>query len=345
MYVTIFAFINKNYTYPDFWENILITGDKMRKLILFLSLTLVVSIGIPSIYILHHGVYKKPPPEDEEKITIYIKEEDRIIETTKGQYLREVVAAEMPAAFELEALKAQAVAARTYLKSRMNAYSLSGTPEEHKGADICTDYAHCKAWIPEQKRRDLWGETAQENWAKIDRAVSETAEELVLFNGEVISAAFHSTSSGMTESSKDVWGGERAYLVSVESPGEESAPNFHTQSTVSFDDFKRIILENVENSNKDEEPVAEIKRSKAGGIITAKLFGGEITGTKLRNLFGLKSTNINITINENDVLFDVKGYGHGVGMSQYGANAMAKNGSTYTEILTHYYQGTTVEKR
>lgn len=316
----------------------------MRKLITFICLTVAVSVGIPSLYIIRHGVYKKPPPEDEEIITIYIKEEDRVAETTKGQYLREVVAAEMPATFEIEALKAQAVAARTYLKSRMNAYDASQPPEEHKGADICTDYAHCKAWISEEKRRDLWGEDADNNWAKIDTAVSETAEELVLFEDEVISAVFHSTSSGMTESSKDVWGGERAYLVSVESPGEESAPNFHTQKTVSFDVFKRTILENFDGAKEDAEPVGEIKRSQAGGIITATLFGSEISGSKLRNLFELKSANINITINEDEVLFDVKGYGHGVGMSQYGANAMAKNGSTYTEILTHYYQGTTVGK-
>lgn len=336
--------MNKNYTYPAFLENILITGDRMRKLIIFLCLTVAVSVGIPSIFIIKHGVYKKPPPEDEEIITLYIKEEDRVAETTKGQYLREVVAAEMPAAFEEEALKAQAVAARTYLKSRMNAYAASEPPQEHKGADICTDYAHCKAWISESKRRDLWGEDADANWSKIDSSVSETAEEVVLYDGEVISAVFHSTSSGMTESSKDVWGGERAYLISVESPGEENAPNFHTQKTVSLDEFRSTILQNIEGSSEKAEPVGEIKRSKAGGIITATLYGAEISGTKLRNLFELKSANINITMSENDVLFDVKGYGHGVGMSQYGANAMAKNGSTYTEILTHYYQGTTVEK-
>lgn len=314
----------------------------MRRIIVFLCLTLAVSVGIPSVFIIKNGVYKKPPPEDEEIISLYIKEDDKIVETTKGQYLREVVAAEMPAAFETEALKAQAVAARTYLKSRMNAYTANEPPPEHKGADICTDFAHCKAWISEEKRRDLWGEDADKNWAKISLAVSETAEEFVLYEGEVISAVFHSTSSGRTESSEDVWGGKRAYLVSVESPGEESAPNFHTQKTVSLEEFRRTILDNIEGSSENAELIGEIRRSDAGGIITARILGAEIDGTRLRNLFSLKSANINITVSENDVLFDVKGYGHGVGLSQYGANAMAKNGSNYTEILTHYYQGTTV---
>lgn len=251
----------------------------------------------------------------------------------------------MPASFEPEALKAQAVAARTYLQSRMNAYDEASPPQEHKGADICTDSSHCKAWISEEKRRTLWGDEADANWAKIDKAVSETEGEVVLYNGNIISAVFHSTSSGRTESSKDVWGGERPYLVSVESPGEEVAPNFKTEKSISLNDFKQIVFAELEGASEDFSPVGEIARSDAGGIITAEIYGVKISGTRLRNLFDLKSANITISITENDVHFAVKGYGHGVGMSQYGANAMAKNGKNYVEILTHYYSGTTVERR
>ncbi len=315
----------------------------MRQMIIFLVLTILVSVGIPAIFVLHSGIYKKPTPEDSSSIKVYINAEDKVVEMTKGQYLREVVSAEMPASFELEALKAQAVAARSYLTARMNAYEKDGKPAEHKDADICTDPAHCKAWISESERRSLWGDEADKNWEKIERAVAETAGEVVYFGDEVISAVFFSTSSGKTESSKDVWGGDRAYLVSVESPGEENAPNFKSEKTISVDELKRIISENIEGTDFSNGVFGDIVRSDAGGIITITLGGVPIKGTLFRTMFDLKSTNVNITVENDNVHFDVTGYGHGVGMSQYGANAMARRGSDYKEILAHYYQNTQIK--
>lgn len=317
----------------------------MRKIIIFFVLIIVISVGIPALFVLRFGVYKKPLPEDIAPIKVYITAQDKVVEMTKGQYLREVVSAEMPASFELEALKAQAVAARSYLTARMAAYAKDGSPPEHKGADICTDSAHCKAWISEEKRRELWGADADANWEKISRSVSETSGEVILAGGEVISAVFHSTSSGRTENSRDVWGGDRSYLVSVESPGEENAPNFKSEVIVSQDEFRRIAAENIEGVDFANGLVGDITRSDAGGIISITVGGVSIKGTQLRSMFGLKSTNAVIEVRENDVRFDVTGYGHGVGMSQYGANAMAKRGADYKEILTHYYQGTEVAKR
>ncbi len=314
----------------------------MRRIAIFLFSIILICIGIPSVFVLKNGVYKKPLPEDLATIKVYIKDEDKVVEMSKGQYLREVVSAEMPASFEIEALKAQAVAARSYLTARMNAYAIGGKPAEHKGADICTDFAHCKAWISEAKRRELWGSDADKNWAKISLAVADTKEQVIYFNNEVISAVFHSTSSGRTESSKDVWGGERVYLTSVESPGEENAPNFKSEKTISIDEFKRIAIENIEGVNFDTELIGNIIRSESGGIITINIGTKPVKGTLFRTMYDLKSTNVNLTVNENDIHFDVTGYGHGVGMSQYGANAMALRGSNYTEILTHYYQGTEI---
>ncbi len=316
----------------------------MRKIAFFIILIIFICVGIPALFVLKSGIYKKPLPEDLVAIKVYIKEKDKVVEMSKSQYLKEVVSAEMPASFEAEALKAQAVAARSYLTARINAYLIGEKPPEHKGADICTDSAHCKAWISESDRRKLWGADAENNWQKISQAVEETAEEVIYYNNEIISAVFHSTSSGHTESSKDVWGGERAYLVSVESPGEEVAPNFKSQKIITLDEFKNIITEKVDGADIELELVGEIVRSKAGGIITINLGKVPVKGTAFRTMFGLKSTNVNITIGENEVQFDVTGYGHGVGMSQYGANAMAKSGKTYVEILTHYYQGTNVAK-
>ncbi len=317
----------------------------MRKFAIFIILIIVISIGIPSAFVLKKGVYKKPVPEDLATVSVYIKNEDKVVDMPKGQYLKEVVSAEMPASFEVEALKAQAVAARSYLEARLTAYQANGTPEEHKGADICTDFAHCKAWISEEKRRELWGGDADKNWDKISRAVNETADEVIFSDGNIISAVFHSTSSGRTESSKDVWGGERTYLTSVESPGEEAAPNFKSDKTISLDEFKNIVKEKIDGVNLDAELIGEISRSEAGGIITINIGTIPVKGTEFRTMFDLKSTNVNIDIGENDIHFDVTGYGHGVGMSQYGANAMAKNGKNYVEILSHYYQGTSVGKK
>lgn len=316
----------------------------MRQMIIFLVFTILISLGIPMLFILNFGVYKKAASEDSELIKVYISKEDRVAEMSKGQYLREVVSAEMPASFETEALKAQAVAARSYLYARMNAYKKDGNPPEHKGADICTDPTHCKAWISESERKALWGTEADGNWSKIDKAVSETSGEMIYYGDEVISAVFFSTSSGKTENSKDVWGGERAYLVSVESPGEENAPNFKSEKLLSVDELKRIVSENIDGADFSNGVFGDIVRSDAGGIITITLGGVPIKGTLFRSIFDLKSTNVNISVENNTVRFDVTGYGHGVGMSQYGANAMAKHGSDYKEILTHYYQNTEVKK-
>lgn len=295
------------------------------------------------LFVFNFGVYKKAVNEDSEVIKVYIANENRVAEMSKGQYLREVVSAEMPASFEIEALKAQAVAARSYLYVRMNAYAKNGTPPEHNGADICTDPTHCKAWISESERKTLWGAEADDNWKKIEQAVTETSGEVIYFGNEVISAVFFSTSSGKTENSKDVWGGERAYLVSVDSPGEENAPSFKSEKLISVDELKRIISENIDGADFSNGVFGDIIRSDAGGIITITLGGVPIKGTLFRNIFDLKSTNVNISVEDNTVRFDVTGYGHGVGMSQYGANAMAKHGSVYKEILSHYYQNTEVK--
>ncbi len=315
----------------------------MKKVMVVIVAVLLVTVLIPLFTYIKNGKYEKPTPESEETLSVYIKDEDRVEEMSKSQYLKEVVSAEMPANFELEALKAQAVAARSYLESRRSAYKVSGTPEEHKGAEICTDSTHCKAWITESKRRELWGADADKNWAKISRAVDETAGEVVTYNGEVISAVFHSTSSGKTEASKDVWGGDRPYLVSVESPGDKVSPKYKSQKEISLTEFKKIAEENIPEVDFSKGIIDGIKRSDAGGIMEVTIGGVRIHGTKLRSIYGLRSTNATIEISGDKVVFDVTGYGHGVGMSQYGANYMASCGKNYCEILTTYYQGTEVK--
>lgn len=317
----------------------------MKKIFIILAVVFVITALIPVSVYLHFGRYEKPKPEAEETLSVYIKSEDKVVEMSKSQYLKEVVSAEMPANFELEALKAQAVAARSYLEARRAEYKRSGTPDEHKGAEMCTDSTHCKAWISEGKRRESWGSEADSNWEKISKAVTETTDEVMTYDGEIISAVFHSTSSGRTENSKDVWGGDKPYLVSVESPGDKVSPKYKSEKEISLSEFKRIAEENIENVDFSKELVGDTARSEAGGILTISIGGVKIKGTQLRSIYDLRSTNVEISIEDETVFFDVTGYGHGVGMSQYGANYLAGEGKNYQEILKTYYTGIEIVKR
>ena len=277
-------------------------------------------------------------------ISVYIVSEDEVCSISKSQYLKEVVAAEMPATFEEEALKAQAVAARSYIAARQNAYKMSGDTDVHKGADVCTDFSHCNAWISEEKCRENWGAESDKLWDKVSRAVDETAGEVITYNGEIISAVFHSTSSGKTENSKDVWGGDKPYLVSVDSPGDEESPKFRSEKIIPISEFEEIAKNNIEGVNFKKETVGKITRSEAGGILTISIGGVKVKGTKFRSIYELRSTNVQVTVADGNIKFDVKGYGHGVGMSQYGANYLAAQGKNYKEILAAYYSGTQIEK-
>ena len=315
----------------------------MKRIVFVLAVVFAATVLIPIATYMHFGKYREKEKENE-TLSVYIKNEDRVEQMNMAQYLKEVVSAEMPASFEPEALKAQAVAARSYLEARRNAYKTSGIPDVHKGAEICTDSAHCKAWISEEKRRKSWGTEADVNWRKISNAVDATLGEVMTYNGEIISAVFHSTSSGKTENSKDVWGGERPYLVSVDSPGDLQSPKYKSEKEMTMEEFKKTATENIKGVDFSKEIIGDIYRSEAGGILSISIGGAAVKGTEFRKIFGLRSTNVNIVQNGDKINFDVTGYGHGVGMSQYGANYLASEGKNYKEILKTYYTGIEIEK-
>jgi len=302
----------------------------MRRFLFFSLAGFLLIMFIP-YFIIYFGV-------DRDIIKVYVVSEDSVREMNREQYLKEVVSAEMPVEFNIEALKAQAVAARTYLKSREKK-----SFEEHKGAVICTDYKHCKAWMSEKERKGQWKpEKSDEYWKRISQCVDETKDKYIVYNGEVIEALFHSTSSGYTENASDVWGKSVPYLVSVKSEGEELSPRYKSQKTVSKEEFKNKISENFENTDWSGDLFCDIVRSEAGGIKTLKTGGVTVTGVQLRTIFELRSTNIEITEEGENIIFDVTGNGHGVGMSQYGANYLASTGMGYEDILKHYYTGTQI---
>jgi stage II sporulation protein D len=256
-----------------------------------------------------------------------------------GQYLIGVVAAEMPASFGPEALKAQAVAARTETLYHILLYK----SPTHPDADICDDPTDCQAYKTESELREKWGDSYDAYIKKITDAIRATDGECLIYGGEPIQAVFHSSSAGQTADSGEVWENSLPYLVSVKSP--ESAadvPNYVSTVTVSLSDFKATVLNYYPQAAfpKDRAKwVTDITHTESGRIKTVKVGGVTVSGTSLRAMFGLRSTAASIAVDNKNVTFTTTGYGHGVGMSQYGANAFASEGKNYREILTWYYTG------
>lgn len=261
-------------------------------------------------------------------------------ELTMADYLWGVVAGEMPASFEEEALKAQACAARTYTVIQQNAAT-----EKHPGADICTDSTCCQAYVERAAAEARWGLNAQEYSDKITQAVAETDGLGILYEGQPIQALFFSSAAGKTVDAVAVWGSAVDYLVSVDSPEGDEVPNYRSQAVLTAEEVKDLTLSAYPGADLSGDPsgwFGEVRRDE-GGTVTSLLLGGvTLTGSQARTLFSLRSAAFSVTFDGTNFTFDVTGYGHGVGMSQYGANAMAKEGKNFEDILTWYYTGTQV---
>ncbi len=276
-------------------------------------------------------------------ITVYNKADQSVQSYPFSEFLTCVVASEMPATFEEEALKAQAVAARTYLLQRVLYYQKNGTPKEHHGALTCTDSTHCQAYIAKEERLKSWGQNADLYWKKVSGAVSGTANIIMTYDGKPINAVFHSMSSGATESAQSVWGSDVPYLKSVNSSLDKNAPQYQTEVTLTKEQLKKVLSDHVKDVNFEHGIFGNIERSNTGSIRSIVVGNVKITGAQFRKILNLRSTNIQFSVEGNSVHMMVRGYGHGVGMSQYGANFLAKEGKKYPEILTSYYTGIRVE--
>ena len=264
----------------------------MKKILLVVVIIIFITLLLPlAIVWLIGGGGEGQSPIEGGTVSVYVSEEDCVKDMDINEYLKCVVAAEMPADFEEEALKAQAVAARTYLYSHIAEKDKGNIAESHNGAAICTDSTHCQAYISEDKRRESWGAGADENWNKISTAVDETTGQIMTYNDEIISAVFHSTSSGITESAVDVWGADVPYLQSVASAGDEESPKYHSELTLSEQEFKNIAEEKIDGVDWNNGLVSNINRSNAGGIVTLDVGGVNIKGTEFRNIFSIEATN------------------------------------------------------
>lgn len=270
-------------------------------------------------------------------ITLLHKKTGAIEQVNLDDYLCNVVSAEMPATFEQEALKAQAIVARTY-----TIYKILN--KKHDNADICDDSTCCQAWISKEDRLERWEESQRENnWEKISKAVKDTSGKIVTYENKPIDAFFHSNSGGITEIPVNVWGGtEYPYLQSVETSGEDAYTQYSSEVILSQEELLNKLQVkyadiSIDFTNPDDIKILEYTESTR--VKTVKFGNYEISGVEARSLFGLKSTNFEITRENDKIKFSVKGYGHGVGMSQTGADSMAKQGSSAEDIIKHFYTG------
>lgn len=276
-----------------------------------------------------------------QQIPVYDHREDKLIVMDFERYILGVVGAEMPTAYAPEALKAQAVAARTYALHKI----LHGGCKSHPEAACCTNSKCCQAYISDARMHERWGEEADARFNLLAEAVMSTAGEVLVYDGEVISALFHACSGGMTENSENVYSNALPYLRGVESPYEQP---MRTQTVeVSYAEAAEKINAAYPDARVTAETVRDAVELAAvypsGRVKTVRLGKVKITGKKLRPVFDLESAMFTLDKTETGFVFHVKGYGHGVGMSQNGANGYAMHGWTYDRILKHYYTGVSIE--
>lgn len=262
-----------------------------------------------------------------------------IEELSLDTYLLGVVSAEMPASFEQEALNAQALVARTY-----TIYSIAHSNGKHDGADICDSPNCCQAWISQNDRMEKWDESVKnEYWEKIHKAVDNTKGKIITYEGEPIDAFFHSNSGGITEIPANVWGGRSfPYLQAVQTSGEDAYSQYNSEVTINKEDLINKVKEkhaNFEINFEQTDCIKVLDYTDSGRVKTIKMGNLELSGVEIRSIIGLKSANFKVEILDNKVKFEVVGYGHGVGMSQTGADSMAKKGCNYEEIIKHFYTG------
>lgn len=287
--------------------------------------------------LLNGAVYLKEREMQPSEVPVAIllrREDGRMEARNLEDYLVEVVLAEMPATFEKEALKAQAVAARTYTQKS----SLTGG--KHGDGSVCTNASCCQAYISREDYLNRGG--TEENLNKVHSAVAETAGYVLTYGGSLIEAVYFSCSGGSTEDASAVWGTEYPYLQAVDSPGEEGAAVYWDSIHFSSEEFRDALGINL--GGEPEGWFGSPVYTEGGGVAEMEIGGLRYTGTQLRYQLGLRSTAFSIETEGDTITITTRGYGHRVGMSQYGAEAMAVAGSGYEEILAHYYRGAVLTK-
>ncbi len=310
----------------------------MRKIIVIIIINTIITVFIIPFLIVSNfsekTVAENTYTESPIKIEVYNPETETNEQTPFEEYIKGVVAAEMPALFDIEALKAQAVCARTYALRAIEAMGQT-TDVLPNPSDIG------QAYKTKEELKEQWCENFDEYYNNIETAVNETYGEIMVYNDEPILAVFHSTSAGYTENSENIWESALPYLKSVESSGDIYAPQYETSTELSYDKIKELFISKYPSiSFSSDSLISQIKInsvSNAGYITSVTVGGVTMSGLDIREVLGLRSASFTMTDTGISIIFTTKGYGHGAGMSQYGAEAMAEEGYTYKEILNHYY--------
>lgn len=283
-----------------------------------------------------------PDPGIDEGVLLTVLLGGELKQMDMRSYLLGVLRAEVPAGFETEALKAQAVAARTYVLYK----ALHGGSGNHPEADACDDVNCCQAYASYEDASAGWGEAAEENEARLLLAVTATDGQCVLYEGAPALAVFHSSSSGTTQAAEAVWSESVPYLTGVDTPeGEDTVPDYRTQTAFSSAELREKLQSALPEADLSGAPstwFTDLVQQPGGAVTSLTVGGTPVSGNRLRTILGLRSACFTMSFGEDAVSFSVTGYGHGVGLSQYGANVLASEGMTYQEILTWYYTGTTV---
>lgn len=292
---------------------------------------LVAVLFLPLLVTLLCGGFRREAPQSAE---LYGVEDLAPLPSELEEYVAGVVAAEMPASFPEEALKAQAVAARTYEVRQMRAAG-SGSVLYDVG----------QAYADEAAQKEKWGENYGAYAAKIRRAVRETAGEIMVYDGEPILAAFHAQSGGKTENAENIWDSPLPYLKSVDSAVDKAAPGYETEVFFPAGEIlKRLEALGTPVQTAENLSIEILSRTDAGYVSEAEAGGLRLTGRQLREALGLRSANFTVEKQEGGFAFRTYGYGHGAGMSQYGASFLAEKGLDYHEILNHYYTNVNFER-
>ncbi len=325
----------------------------MKKIVVVTCMLVVIMVVIlPTLIISSiNGIHSQPEnhnntlKDENIKINIYFHKEKKIRAMNLEEYIVGVVAAEMPAEFEREALKAQAVAARTYAVKHMLLFGGSGAPD-CPDADISTDYGQGQAWLSQEQLKERWGNHYGQYIEKINQAVAETKNQAITYDGEVINAVFHSTSGERTASAKEVWGFDYPYLISVPCPWDQSSPRYQERKEFSLAEIEKKlgaetqVVAAAQNGSGLFQVVDTTDSGRVGQIrIGSKVLSGQIVREKL----DLRSTHFRIEMQDGKMIVDTIGYGHGVGLCQYGANGMAKAGKDYRQIISTYYTGVVIQ--
>ncbi|MFC3886441.1 stage II sporulation protein D [Bacillus songklensis] len=269
------------------------------------------------------------------EVAVYRTKTKQIEKVPLEDYVLGVVAAEMPAEFELEALKAQSLAARTYIVKQLLSNSDPSVP---KGANVTDTVLH-QVYYNEEDLKKVWGRDYEWKIEKVRKAVSETNGKILTYENTPITAAFFSTSNGYTENSEAYWPNSVPYLKSVASPWDKQSPKYFDQMVIDVHDFEKKLGVRLSGNGTLGKVVA---RTPGKRIELVSINGKELSGKEIREKLDLRSTDFTWERKGSQIIITTKGYGHGIGMSQYGANGMATEGKNYQDIVTYYYQGATV---